>query len=216
MTDATQTTGPISMDDVRRALGDTDPAQTNASKLRAALGRGSFATIQKHLETLRTERAPAAPVQAGATPAAPADALAAIWSAAWQAAQVQTLGRLEAVTNERDSLTVALATTRTDVEQMAGEVDSLTDTVSVAQHDLEAAKTALTVVIEKGTAAASVAADALAAVSAELSQVNAAAAHAQELAKRDASIAASAMQSTIDRLTDQVSELKSLLHKQAT
>jgi hypothetical protein len=35
-----------------------------------------------------------------------------------------------------------------------------------------------------------------------------------ELAKNDAQIERKALQSTIDRLTDQVGELKSLLHKQ--
>lgn len=217
MTNQTQAPAPagrVTIDDVRTALGDVNPNTTNASKVRSLLGRGSFETIQKHLETLRAERAPTAPAQAGATPAAPAETLAAIWSAAWQSAQVQTLGRLEAVTVERDALTAALSTARADVVELAGEVDTLTDDVTIAQSDLEVAKTALKAVMDRGTADASSAADVLAAVRAELAKVQADAQHAQALSVRDAALAAAAMQVTINRLTDQVGELKSLVHAQ--
>ena len=95
--------GPISLADVRQALADTDPSGTNAGALRKIMGRGSYATIQKHLDAIRQERAPVVPVAPGTTPAPPADAVAAIWGAAYAAAQVLTLGRLEIVTAERDA-----------------------------------------------------------------------------------------------------------------
>lgn len=48
----------ITIDDARTALDDTDPHHTNASKVRTLLGgRGSFETIQKHLNSLRQARA---------------------------------------------------------------------------------------------------------------------------------------------------------------
>ena len=50
-----QNTGPVGFEDVRAALGDQDPASTNAGALRRTLGRGSLSTIQKHLDTLRTQ-----------------------------------------------------------------------------------------------------------------------------------------------------------------
>lgn len=67
--------GPISLADVRQALADTDPSDTNAGTLRKIMGRGSYATIQKHLDAIRQERAPVVPVAPGTTPAPPADGL---------------------------------------------------------------------------------------------------------------------------------------------
>lgn len=208
----TTTNSPVTLADVRAALGDTDPSTTNAGALRTIIGKGSFQTIQKHLETLRAELAPAV-VQAGSAPAAPAEAVAAIWAAAWQSAQVQTLARLETVTRQRDTVAQELATTRADVVALAGEVDALTDDLTTARNNLDAATTALTVALDRATADAATAAAALVAVRSELSTVRAEAAHAAELATRDALLAAGAMQSTINRLTDQVGELKSLVHK---
>ena len=72
MTSEIQNTGPVTLDDVRAAIGDTDPSTTNASKLRAALGRGSQSTIQKHLDFIRAELAAAAPsLEATAAPEVP-------------------------------------------------------------------------------------------------------------------------------------------------
>ncbi|MBK6559920.1 MAG: DNA-binding protein [Comamonadaceae bacterium] len=45
--------GPISLADVRQALADTDPSGTNAGALRKIMGRGSYPTIQKHLDAIR-------------------------------------------------------------------------------------------------------------------------------------------------------------------
>ena len=43
-----EVSGPITIDDVRLALGETDPSTTNANKIRQIIGRGGFTTIQKH------------------------------------------------------------------------------------------------------------------------------------------------------------------------
>lgn len=80
MTDTTQTpavASRVTLDDVRAVLNGTDLHSTNASKVRTLLGgRGSFETIQKHLNTLRAELAAAAapPVAADQVPVMPADA----------------------------------------------------------------------------------------------------------------------------------------------
>jgi hypothetical protein len=223
MTDATQTTGPITIDDVRAAIGDTDPNQTNANKLRATLGRGSFATIQRHLDTIRTERAPAPVVAPGAAPAAPPDAVASLWAVAYSAAQALTLGRLEAVSAERDALAALANTQAGDLAALLATVDEHGEKIVEVEkqyaelaadmnEQMEAEDEADKARAYEDTMADSQRLQLLS----ELAKVQADAAHAHELAQRDASIAASAMQSTIDRLTDQVSELKSLLHKQVT
>ena len=46
----------ITKDEVMAVLGDADPMCTSAAKLRRVLGRGSFATIQKHLDAIRATR----------------------------------------------------------------------------------------------------------------------------------------------------------------
>lgn len=215
MTDATQNTGPISIDDVRAALADTDPSSTNANKLRATLGRGSFATIQRHLDTIRTERAPAPMVAPGAAPAAPPEAVAAMWTAAWTAAQVQTLGRLETVTAERDSL-AALATTQgADLAALASAIDANAETVTAALADKQKLEGDLLTLIKSSGEALEVHKGEIARLTMELEKVETAATSAAALAQRDAVLAATSMQTTIDRLTDQVGELKGLLHKQA-
>jgi len=215
MTDETQNTGPITLDDVRAAIGDTDPSTTNASKLRAAVGRGSFATIQKHLDAIRAERAPAPAVAPGTAPAAPQEAVQVLWSAAYCAAQANVLGRLEAVTAERDAARTLAATQAQDVEALSVQIDDMATAGAAAAAEAATATAALTAGQTAADTAAAAAEAATAAMQAVIDKVTAAAAAAAELAKRDAQIAAAAMQATIDRMTDQVAELKSLLHKSA-
>jgi hypothetical protein len=191
----------VTLDDVRFALGDQDPRTTNAGAIRGKLGRGGNGTIQKHLDTLREALKPAPVIAAGAAPAAPADAVAAVWSAAYQAAQVLTLGRLEAVTAERERLTATVGQLGQDLTAALAEVDALTDAATTA--DIDAAQQVKDLAKAQSDAAAAMAA---------LERCKADAAHAAELSTRDAQIVAQSTQSTINRLTDQVSELKSLLH----
>jgi hypothetical protein len=68
---------------------------------------------QKHQDTIWAELAP------GTTPPPPADAVAAIWGAAWAQAQALTLGRLEAVTAERDALAALVKTQAADLATRA-------------------------------------------------------------------------------------------------
>ena len=45
----------VTRDDVLAALGDTDPTRTNASAIRALIGRGGNTTIQRLLDEIRAE-----------------------------------------------------------------------------------------------------------------------------------------------------------------
>lgn len=71
----------VTLDEVRDSLGESgDPFATNAAKIRKALGRGSYSTIQTHLNVLReraqNEEFDIEPVE---VPAAPNDLLEPVW-----------------------------------------------------------------------------------------------------------------------------------------
>ena len=204
-------TGPITLADVRAALGETDPNATNAGALRTVLGRGSFATIQKHLDTIRAERAPVVPVAPGATPAPPADALTAIWGAAWAQAQMLTLGRLEAVTAERDAARAQVIALAQDVVSLAAEVDAGADTVAAALADKQKLENDLLEVTNRSGEALQGHKAEIARLMAELEQVKTAAATAAALAERDGQIAAAAMQAAIDAQIQKYIDLKTVV-----
>ena len=71
----------VTLEDVRAALGSTDPNLTNAGALREIIGHGSNKTVQKHLEFIRAEGTAKVLDLAGAAPDAPKDLIAAVWSA---------------------------------------------------------------------------------------------------------------------------------------
>jgi len=208
-------TAPLTFDDVAQALGNSDPSSTNASKLRAIIGRGSFGTIQKHLDTIREQRAEALhPVEVSKTPDAPPELLS-MWGAAVAVAVAQVRTRLDSVVQERDGLAQALASARGDVEALAGELEgataraeaALTDRAQqVAQLQAEAAQHAQALQTQEQAAAA---------LQAKLSQQVAEGVQQIQVSELQARLGAQALQTTIDRLTDQVGELKSLLALQA-
>lgn len=225
MTTENQTPAPaasrVTIDDVRTALEGTDPNQTNASKVRALLGgRGSFETIQKHLGTLRQELATAAapPIAADQVPALPADAAQAMWVAAWGAAQVQTLRRTERLAAERDAALLKLEAMSQDVagfvatvDEQAGQLDQAAAAVAAIQAahlaDLDRAQVDQAVAERSRTELA----QELERSRAELVKAQADAAHAAELAETGRAM----MRSELDRLTDQVVELKAHLYRRA-
>lgn len=134
MTSEIQNTGPVTLDDVRAAIGDTDPSTTNASKLRAALGRGSQSTIQKHLDFIRAELAAAAPsLEATAAPEVPKELTQAIWSAAWNAAQAKTAGALAQAQAQAVQQAQELATARSDTLAAQQEVDLMAEALAAQQ-----------------------------------------------------------------------------------
>jgi len=121
----------VTLDDVRAALGDEDPRQTNAAVIRQRLGRGSFGTIQRHLVRLREEVAGgdkqgAAP-QASPSPPMPDEVLngfRSAWSAAHLAAERQFAQRLARLEAERDALSAELATLRADLDAATAAVEA--------------------------------------------------------------------------------------------
>lgn len=212
MISPTGTTGPITIEDVRSALANIDPHRTNAGAIRTLIGRGSYATIQKFLDAIRTERTTSSEAPLGVAPAVPADlvtSLSSLWAAAFAAAQVQVLTRLDNLTVQRDSAVTLASAQATDIETMALEIDGLTDLLTTTNGNAAAAATVAASELAQAQALA-------AAATQELQQVKSAAEQARALAERDQQITSQAMQKTIDRLTDQVSELKSLLHKPST
>ena len=224
MTDTTQTpavASRVTLDDVRAVLNGTDPHSTNASKVRTLLGgRGSFETIQKHLGTLRQELATAAapPVSADQVPPMPTEAAAAMWVAAYSAAQVQTLRRTELLASERDAALLKLETMGQDVAGLVATVDEQAGQLDQAAQALIGVQAARLADQEKAAAdrAAAVAdraelAKELERARQELAKVQAEAAHAAQIADAGREL----MRQELARLTDQVGELKAALYKRA-
>ena len=224
MTDTTQTpavASRVTLDDVRAVLNGTDLHSTNASKVRTLLGgRGSFETIQKHLNTLRAELAAAAapPVAADQVPVMPADAAQAMWVAAWTAAQVQTLRRTELLAAERDSALLKLETMSQDLADQVQTMDAQAGELERAAAAVAAVQAAHLADLEKSKADLAVAAADRAQVvqeleraRQELAKVQADAAHAAEIAAAGREL----MRQELARLTDQVGELKAALYKRA-
>ena len=224
MTDTTPTpavASRVTLDDVRAVLNGTDLHSTNASKVRTLLGgRGSFETIQKHLNTLRAELAAAAapPVAADQVPVMPADAAQAMWVAAWTAAQVQTLRRTELLAAERDSALLKLETMSQDLADQVQTMDAQAGELERAAAAVAAVQAAHLADLEKSKADLAVAAADRAQVvqeleraRQELAKVQADAAHAAEIAAAGREL----MRQELARLTDQLGELKAALYKRA-
>lgn len=224
MTDTTPTpavASRVTLDDVRAVLNGTDPHSTNASKVRTLLGgRGSFETIQKHLGTLRQELATAAapPVSADQVPPMPTEAAAAMWVAAYSAAQVQTLRRTELLASERDAALLKLETMGQDVSGLLATVDEQAAeleraAVAVAKIQADHLADLAKAEADKADKAADRAqvVQELERTRQELAQEKAAAAHAAQIAEAGREL----MRQELARLTDQVGELKAALYKRA-
>lgn len=221
MTDKTQmfAQGRVTLDDVRGAIGDTNPNETNAAKVRIALGdRGSFGTIQKHLDTLRQELATrlAPPATIGAVPPMPTDAAAAMWTAAWSAAQAVESARMLKLSADRDAALLRLDTTLQDVAGLVATVDD--QTTRLEQAAMTAAELELQRVVDMQTAAAdrAAAAEVAAGLAAELERARASIAEGATAAKHASELSEAgrvAMREELARLTDQIGELKAHLYK---
>lgn len=120
-------TGPVSFEDVRQALGEVDPAQTNAGALRRTLGRGSLSTIQKHLDALRAQAVQPAAPEAGDVPKPPADLLQGLWAHAWAAAQAMVQAALAAALAKCEALAQALGLAQADAMAAQQEADQARD-----------------------------------------------------------------------------------------
>lgn len=210
--------GPVTIDDVAAACAQAGvtPGETNASKIRITLGRGSFATIQKHLESLRTDAMKAQePTATIAAPSPPADLVAAVWSAAYSAAGHQLAARFATVLTERDMAREAAASSSADVAALAGQVDELEAASAQTRVEHQRAMTDRDFAVQSFHQYRQGADDQIAKLVADAEKLKLEAAHQAELAVRDKTIERQSLQSTIDRLTDQVGELKGLLSIQA-
>ncbi len=211
----------VTVADVSAACGGlgVSPGETNAAKVRQALGRGGMTTVQKHLQTLRDEavRAQQPPAQADVPPA-PADLQAAfgsIWSAAYNAASHQFSSQLLTAWSERDALRGSVTTFSEDVAAFAEQVDVLEMAATHAKADRETAITQRNEAIQSLLACQQAADTRTAELVARAEKVSLEAAHQAELAGLERTIERQTLQSTIDRLTDQLGELKGLLSLQA-
>jgi hypothetical protein len=223
MSEDASVNGNLTFDDVAQALGETDPHSTNAAKLRAILGRGGLTTIQKHLDKIRADQAAAlVSVEETKVPTMPTmpDSVAAMWGAAYGVAMATVRARMDSVVQERDALAARLAAAGQDRDAWEAEVQGTAAQLASAEAKLTDAAAAAQAVAAETEATAAAAAAELAAVkgaaeatearlSAELVEVR----HTVQLTELKAQNASQALQVTIDRLTDQVGELKSLLHE---
>jgi hypothetical protein len=222
MTEVTQQQGNVTIEDVRLALNDKDPNQVNAGTIRAVLGRGSLSTIQKHINTIRSEQAPQ-PLQAtGEAPTVPKELVQSLWSAAWQGAQAQTAGALASALHKLELTELQLVTVNADCDAAQSAADTA---VSVLAEEQEKGKKALEALVTEKAALekelaeqkakaeqdAKAAADQLVAVkaSAELAAERAAAAAALSEAKHSAAV--ELMRSEMDRLVNQLADLRAAL-----
>ena len=131
------TTGPVTFDDVRQALGDQDPAQTNAGALRKLLGRGSLSTIQKHLDTLRTQAVQPAVEAPGKVPDAPQDLIQVVWAQAWATAQALVQTALATAQGRAEALANLLGIAEADAVAAQAEADSARDELGAVQARLD-------------------------------------------------------------------------------
>jgi hypothetical protein len=83
----------ITLETIREILDGQDPNSVNAQTLRTKLGRGSYSTIQKHLDYLREETAKKSLPQGMLPPTAPPVPAhiqpfitQAVWEMAWKTA----------------------------------------------------------------------------------------------------------------------------------
>lgn len=214
MTDTTNT-GNITLDDVRAALGDTAPSSTNAGALRRVLGRGSLSTIQKHLDTIRAEGAAPALELAGAAPAAPSDLVAAVWSAAWAAAQARTMGALAQAQAQVAQQAQALAVAQADAAAAQEQADQVAQALEQAQQEQtqqqEGAAQAQDAAQAQAQAQQAAAAQELATVRQELATAQ----QVQELERAQHAAVAATLRGEVDRLVSQLADLRAALGKNA-
>jgi predicted nucleic acid-binding Zn-ribbon protein len=130
-------TGPVGFEDVRQALGDQDPASTNAGALRRILGRGSLSTIQRHLDALRAQAVQPAEEVVGEVPKPPADLVQSLWAQAWAQAQALVQTALAAALAKCEALGQALGMAQADAVAAQAEADQARDELGAVVARLE-------------------------------------------------------------------------------
>ena len=138
---------PVTLDDVRAVLEDQDPRKTNAAVIRQRLGRGSFRTIQKHLVTLRAELASSerqqqpdeAQQSSLPVPEELTAALRTVWVTALALAQQQLAKRLLETEARTEALAVEANTLRADLEAMQEALETAEEQRQHAEAEREGA-----------------------------------------------------------------------------
>ncbi len=148
MQDSTVPAGPLTAEDVRVAVEQLGgPNHTNAAKIREVLGRGSLATIQKHLQALRdAEKGPELSEAQASVPMVPeavTEALRGLWAVAWAMAEQRHAESLAHALDAVQRLSDDLAAAQADIESLTAEVDQARDRVIAAEARAEAAEQAL-------------------------------------------------------------------------
>jgi len=118
-----------------------DLFKTNANKLRAILGRGSLATIQKHLTALRADfrAAEEAPASEAAKHAPDADAVQSIWSVVVNTACSDLLKKISILSDGRDRDRTIIAEQAEALEELQAECIALEDKVEDATREIAVA-----------------------------------------------------------------------------
>ena len=198
---------PVTLEDVRAALEGGDPRETNAAVIRQRLGRGSFATIQRHLVRLREEVAggdkQGVTPQASPSPPMPEEVLGsfrAAWAAAHLFAERHFSQRLAQIERERDVLASDLATARADL-------DAATVAVEAAEEERQRAEEARA----EAETAARRAEEARAAAEAEAAAARQQLAVVEARADRDQAI----LRAELDRLIQQLADYRAALMSRA-
>jgi hypothetical protein len=213
MTDTTPTANArVTKEDVLAALGDTDPNKTNASALRAILGRGGNNTIQKLLAEIRAERAaPAVSFDTAAAPAVPGELVDAVWAMAWSHAQARTAGALAVALTEQAATAAALEVAQADVAAAQAAADDASQALAEAQAQAQESQAAHAAALEALQAQADeqnkAAAQEFAEVRLELLQAQQAAA----LERAEHAAAVAALRGEVDRLVNQLADLRAAL-----
>jgi chromosome segregation ATPase len=137
----------VTLDEVRQAVGDTDPHKTNAAAIRRALGRGSLSTIQKHLDALRRECVAAVEESDGDTdaveaPEAPREIMRGLWGSAYGLALATVQGKLVAAQERVAALEQIRQAQAEEIEALTELVDQVEKARDQAVEDAQAARQA--------------------------------------------------------------------------
>ena len=209
----------VTFEDVRAAVGDSDPNLTNSSKIRLLIGRGSFGTIQKHLETLRdTFNSNSIPLNTSSSselPPPPVDLIQSIWSSAYLHALNIFRDRNDLITKERDQLLNQIISLKNDLSDALRTNDNVDQVLLDAMSDRDSALSELSVLKDTFNLLRIEYDSYRSHNQAITNDLNVALSRDFEIEKRDRIIERQLSQSTIDSLTNQIVELKLLLSIQS-
>jgi hypothetical protein len=140
----------VTLEDVRGAVGDTDPHNTNAAAVRRVIGRGSLSTIQRYLDALRRERMAAVEASEGDTdaveaPEAPNDivrGMHGLWGAAYGLALATVQGKLIAAQERLAELEQIRQAQGQEIEALTEFVDQVEAARDLAVEEAKAARQA--------------------------------------------------------------------------